>query len=582
MMNLADDRVVDDLLRKLVSDRAPLSVERRLRSQLADFRSRLSTPEPAVAIHARGRARPAAWWRLGAACAVLVVLAAVAGLVLRPQTSFAEVATAVLEQPWVHARTVHADQSVSEAWFSPGKDISASRWRGSAKYEDHRLQVYYSYNPVEQVLYRSPVVERTSPASQFESMAEGLKILLQGNGSLDKPLAHLGFLGSEGDKMKVLDQHMEKITEQDHTWLDYRIKVKYSELTEPVRMLFRVDASTKLPRMSRTEGRQDGKPTMLEIQFDYPGTGPADIYDLGVPKTTKLVDRVPAGDLKRIAETLRAGRERMDNYRAVFVEQDEGFNQAWWTNYPEVFYRKGDRFRRDFVVGEQSNRGKLQRPAADVDLRKWWFERARLFRFSPIYVQLGPTSYTCTRQTVIDPDGSQHLEIASVQKYVYNLMPGETFPADYVMRPEFACRPPIGLGDEHQEPSLDMHPAEGPAGCILLNVRHTTKDGRVNEKGIGLADVNRFWLDPRRDYIVMQWEMVMRDGTGKETIASNHTVEETARSPQGVWYATKIRLKNAVRAENGKQFDQIYHIYVDFDAELPDSLFEPPTPRRIK
>ena len=69
--------------------------------------------------------------------------------------------------------------------------------------------------------------------------------------------------------------------------------------------------------------------------------------------------------------------------------------------------------------------------------------------------------------------------------------------------------------------------------------------------------------------------------TGKENIIESDRIEETARSPQGVWYATKIRRKYRKPRWEGKPTDQVYHIYVDFDADLPDSLFEPPTPRRI-
>lgn len=413
-------------------------------------------------------------------------------------------------------------------------------------------------------------------------MADALKILLQGNGLPDKPLSHLGFLGSERDKMKVVDQRVEKVTEQDHTWLDYRITVEYSEMAEPMRMLFRVDTRTKLPQMCRFEGHHDGKAVSIDAQFDYPEKGPADIYDLGVPRTTTLVDRVPAGDLKRIVESIEAGRERMDNYRAVFVMQVDGMDQNWWDKFPEVFYRKGDRFRRDLLVAGQSIKA-AQRPAEDADLGKWWFERAKAFQYYPEYVLRGPTAYTSNTKTVVDPDGSEHYEIGSVHKFVHNTTPGETFPVDYSMRPEFACRPPMGIGNPHQAPILDLHPAEGPAGCILLIVTQTTTEGRVDEKGIDLPDGNRYWLDPQRDYLVMRCEIVMRDGSGKETISSSHTVEETARSPQGVWYATKIRRKNAVvRQKDGKVFDQIYNIYVDFDAELPDALFEPLTPRRIE
>ena len=311
-----------------------------------------------------------------------------------------------------------------------------------------------------------------------------------------------------------------------------------------------------------------------ETQFDYPENGPADIYDLGVPKSAKLVDRIPAGDLKRILDTLKAGGERMGPYRAVFIEQF-GPDHHWWTARPEIFYRKGNRFRRDFGVGPPQEDA-VKRPAEVVDMREWWLERAKHFRFYPIYVQVGSAYYLSILKNVVDPDGSQHPEIV-VDKHARN----STIPVDYSMRPEFACRPPMGIGDEHQEPILDMHPAEGPPGCILLSVTHTSKVGRINEKGIGLPDGNHFWLDPQRDYIVMRCDMIVRDGNGQATVFESDTVEETARSPQGVWYATKVRRSFAGRAGQNKPGDQIYHIYVDFDADLPDSLFEPPTPGRI-
>jgi len=561
-----------------VPEGVPLLVERRLRSQLADFRSRLSEARAGVTRPARCWEWPAAWWALGATGAAVAVLVALAGLVLRPRTSFAEVTTAVLAQPWVHVRTAATDQTVSEKgeqWFAPAKDVWASRWGADIKYEDYRLQVFYSYNTAEQVLYRGPVVWK-SRANQFESMAEALKVLLQGDRPPDQPLAHLGwFLGPERDKMKVLDQRVEKVTEQDRTWLDYRLTVKDAGSAEPLRMLLRVDPSTKLPRMSRIEGRWSGKPATSETQFDYPEGGPVDIYDLGVPKTAKLVDRIPAGDLKSILETLRAGGERMDSYRAVFVIQF-GIDHHLSAARPEIFYRKGNRFRRDFGIGPPRD-DTVKRPAEDVDLRQWWLERAKHFRFYPIYVQVGSEYYSSGLKNVVDPDGSQHPELA-VDKYPWN----STVPVDYSMRPEFACRPPMGIGNEHQEPILDMHPAEGPAGCILLSVSHTSKVGRINEKGMGLPDGNHFWLDPQRDYIVVRWDSFVRDGNGQVTVVESDTVEETARSPQGVWYATKVRRSFAGRAGQNKLGDQVYHIYVDFDADLPDSLFEPPTPGRFQ
>lgn len=194
----------------------------------------------------------------------------------------------------------------------------------------------------------------------------------------------------------------------------------------------------------------------------------------------------------------------------------------------------------------------------------------------------GSTLYSSEQKKVTDPDGSEYEEIVSVNKMEYNAKPGETFPPEYSMRPEFACRPPLAVGGPYFHPVLNLNPAEGPKGCILLTVQHTSRDGRINEKGIGLADENRFWLDPERDYIVMRWDMVTRNDAGKEEIFESDTIEEIAKSPRGVWYATRIRRHNAgSHGEDGKPIDQIYHLYVDFDAHLPDALFDPPVPGRI-
>jgi hypothetical protein len=181
-----------------------------------------------------------------------------------------------------------------------------------------------------------------------------------------------------------------------------------------------------------------------------------------------------------------------------------------------------------------------------------------------------------------DPDGTSHQEIVSVATWESGNNPGDIIPADYSMRPEFACRPPMGLGRADMEPVVDMHPTDGPPGCVRLSVRHTSAKGRVDEKGIGIPDAFRYWLDPARDFIVMRWDWVMRDATGQEKVTESDITEETARSPQGVWYATKIRRTFPNPGGKASSVDQVYHLYVDFDVDLPDSLFEPPTPGRIR
>ena len=150
-------------------------------------------------------------------------------------------------------------------------------------------------------------------------MVEAVAALLQAERLPENPLARLDFLGAKHTTMRVLDQRMEKVTEAGHNWLDYRLTVADPSFEQPLRILVRADAATKLPALCRFDWQYGGKPATLETRIDYPERGPADLYDLGVPRTANRVDRVPAGDLKRIMETIQAGRERMDDYRAVFV-----------------------------------------------------------------------------------------------------------------------------------------------------------------------------------------------------------------------------------------------------------------------
>ena len=494
-MSESDDSVLDSRLRECVSDTVPPAVESRLRARLADFRSGFCVRDSVAETPRRGITLTA-WSRLGLVCAATGLIAVVLGLLLRPRASFAEVATALLDQPWIHLRVtaaVQEHQEQSELWVSPVRNVVVTRGPDSITYEDFRVQVVDSYDPREGVVYHAPIVWQ-SQARHYETMVEGLATLLQGERAPESPLARLDFLGSSARRMRMLDQRVEHVADAGHRWLDYHLTVAEPGSGHPVRMLFRVDAVTKLPSLSRIERQHEGKPSTVETQFDYPDAGPADLYALGVPRAAKCVDRVLVGDLKRIVETIRAGRVRMDNYRAVFVQDFEGHDDAWWTDTPSIFYRKGMNLRADYASGLPANLAATKRPDQNEDRGNWWRERAKLFQYYPMYLVRDTTTFMCNVKTSSDADGNSHQEIVSVHKTESGNNPGEIYPPEWSMRPEFACRPPLGIGDPHMEPVLDMLATDGPPGCVRLSVRHTPTDGRVN-KG-GHYDECRYWLDP--------------------------------------------------------------------------------------
>ena len=199
-------------------------------------------------------------------------------------------------------------------------------------------------------------------------------------------------------------------------------------------------------------------------------------------------------------------------------------------------------------------------------------------------IDRGPTSYSIKFRDVEERDGSVRTEITGVDKYNRTAPPGETYPAIWSWTPEFACRPPLGIPQETMEAVLEQKPKEGPPGTILLRVRRVgpKEPPAHNQEGklLSSTDAWRNWLDPARDYVVVRDDMVV-SGDGKESVDST-VIDELARSPQGTWYATRIRRKGAITTPDGKAHDQIVDLYVDFKAKLPVSLFEPPSPGRIR
>jgi hypothetical protein len=575
-MSMPEDSVLENQLRECVSDTVPPEVEVRLRARLAEFHSRLNARETVDATPGR-RARLTMSWKLGLSCAAAGLLIAALGLLLWPRTSLADVAAALFQQSWVHSQTASNFDGESEFWYSPSRNIVAMRRPNWTTYEDYRLQFVDSYEARDKVVYRSPIASWQSGARrEYEAMMGTLAALLQAERLPEKPLASLDFLAQRRTTIRVLDQRMEKITEAGHNWLDYRLTVADPSFEQPLRLFFRVDAATKLLALCRSDWQLKGRPATVETRFDYPERGPADLYDLGVPRTVQRVDLVPTGDLKRIMETIRAGRERMDNYRAIFVTHTDGDNM-WWIERPLIFYRKDTKLRADYVAGWTGDISATKRPDQREDLGKWWRERTKFFRYYPESVVRGATIFRSELKHNTHPDGTQDAEIVSVAIFE-RPDSSEIYPVEWTMRPEFACRPPMNLGVADGQPVLELHPIDGPPGCIRLSIRRRPQEGRINKKGITAPDGNRYWLDPERDFMAIRWEVIVRDAAGQEKVIRRVTAEETARSPQGVWYASKIRHSFPDPVGSEKFRDEIYELYIDFDVNLPDSLFEPPMP----
>ncbi len=566
-MSEQSDRI-DEMVGGLLTDDVPEQVGRRLRSQLADFRSRLAGKE-ALLMTRSVDFRRRVWIGMAAAAATVLIVSG-ALLVMRPQVSFADVVAAVQLLPWIHISDTDVNGEKREIWYSTMNDISATCDKGWIEYFDHKLKIHYSYDIGEKVLYRVPEsVPRR--ADGYAEVAETLRLLLQAPRPANKPFDNLKFLGRVGADMELIDQSSSRVEEGGREWLDFHLTARHPKLPDPVTFLFRVDPKTKLPELCRVEGKWEGKPVSMEQRFEYPQRGPASVYELGVPQTAKLVDRVPSEDIGRIIEALRAGRQKMDDYRAIVVSRMEG-DDSWWYSEPMMLYRKGDKTRVDNTTWT-GQFPRVDKPNDGVNLEEWWRKRAKDFVYYPLYITKASAQYLIRTQGAEGSDDIKRLQVKSVEHTEINGSPGEVFPPYYSRSPEFVCRPPLGIPQQSFEPVIEASPGDGPAGSILLRVAQSGRVPGAAKETPRQPDTYRFWLDPKRDYVVSRWDMVGSGEDGKEEILSSMVMEEFKQSPRGVWYASRFRVKAVAPVEH----DQVFDAFMDFDADLPDSLFEPPS-----
>lgn len=504
--------------------------------------------------------------------------ATVAGLTLMllfyfgsTSVSLADVAQAVRQKPWIHL-TLRIENGAmkayqEEAWYSPTRNVTATRRLEWARFSDHKLKVYYTYDPAEGVLYRVPETAE-SRQSPLSDVVEALPQLLADGDVQDDPLSKLTFLGHHRENLKVVKQETQKIKDGGREWLDYSLTLKIQGQEHPIRILFRVDPDSKLPQFGRVTVQREDQVFSVEAAFDYPESGPEEIHALGVPRDAKLVDRVPTDDVARLISGLAAGRVRFDDFRAVVVDSHSD-PALWWRSHSlEVIHRKGNRIRRDmgFVSGDAVE------PSGNVDRIVWWSNRAREAQYRLSSIVNGGVEHTFTDRMIAEPDGSERHEIISRRPTQLGLDPEQWIPSFYTLTPDYAGRPPLGLPNPHMEATVESDPGDGPDGTVLLRIQYTGQGTPSSNPNAGKRRVPpggwKSWIDPAREYLVM------RSDIG----GSSHIVESVAQSPRGHWYPTRMRWTSSDPGISEKFLD----FYVEFDVEIPVALFDVKKPMSVE
>ncbi len=163
--------------------------------------------------------------------------------------------------------------------------------------------------------------------------------------------------------------------------------------------IVRVDRSSR--RILLWEETHAGGMHIL-TKFDFPASGPRDIYELGAASDATVIDRVASSDVVELAERFQQEVYDFGNYEALVIDWLQS-DDSISSGQPLLrrLWRSGKKFRVELLTSIEPN----FRIPADVD-RSWWRAYKTQFAATPLADCDGET---CMLFTVDDP----RLEIAN-------------------------------------------------------------------------------------------------------------------------------------------------------------------------
>ena len=211
-------------------------------------------------------------------------------------------------------------------------------------------------------------------------------------------------------------------------------------------------------------------------------------------------------------------------------------------------------------------------PAPGADPLAWWKQRLRQFDLAPVSACNGRAVYGVDFSPP-DQNGKQQRTWKELWKVNPDQDAAGSVQAGSLL-PDLFAYPQLPLPSQQFEGRLERSPREGPTDSVLVTAQLTHPDQTAN-----IYHQCRYWIDPLRSYATVQYELSdLRGPQASDPGAmtkDTFIMERLEQTPSGVWYPTVVRRKNCIKPEGKPALDMVTRFYMDFKADVPDSVFEP-------
>ena len=241
-------------------------------------------------------------------------------------TALAQVREALNQAAWIHVAMTEQTSDGTEGhgcemWFSPQRKIRV------IKATDPNAPILWSdYLSRERHLYE-PASGRLTLSYEHHAAPQ----------SQEPPWNHLSYLlgPDEFPRMRVTER-VEVFGQQQARVYD----ITMQEDGDAAHFRLVADLASQLPVLMTMEaiGAESRQQVSMEAHFDYPATGPEDIYAVGVPRTAEVVDDRPTPEVEELARICKQYRSLFQCYIFVVI----GSHGQGVIDQIEVSYVRGD------------------------------------------------------------------------------------------------------------------------------------------------------------------------------------------------------------------------------------------------
>ena len=581
-----NEKLFDGLLKADGIDPAGVTdSERATFSRMLDAQSKSKQPKPGH--------RPGIWRiimknRITKLAAAAIIIAALVGITLLDKTvtpayALQQSLEAMKKEIWMHAvqSMKRTDDKSGESWISLIHGIGANVSEdGSAEFSISSENKVYKYDPLTETIsitlpHKNNLFNRANSFSgYFEAIIDELK---DNDGAEVTTTSEV----RNGSNVKVVEVKVPRGQPLGSVGTEF--------------WRFTIEEKTFLPVRLELEGYNE-KAEFIEVadmSFDYPGSGPTDIYQLGVPKTAKIIDKRPSIEVQEIIRNYKAAREnKLSRYTALALYTKSKDTGPQVTEEATIYYLDSDKHRRetlsptwDIIESQREGRLDLVPEMGDSleSMLNWWTNREHL-SLRRAYMYDGEHEHRVTHN--LNVTEFQNNDEVNTKWRAKNSRPhdlNELYTGAGNLLGFGPYCPVITLVENDYSKQNDLICLQG------VERKFTgTLQGR-KYKTLCYIDQNReyvckriekyyiqdkLWLD---EYDNAEDFLVKNPDPGLEyTQLTVNEITEFGQTEDGRWYPKKIERRNTTQRENGRLQEDIttWMVYLDTAREFPEDIFD--------